>query len=164
MIIYCWKDIQILQRNGGIHPEQKPDSVSTLRWWTVANDGCSSFKEIDWQINNLRRNCFYFAMMICCYWWISVLQGHLGTGGEQKEKVFLLCDDELLMQTDVSPSNKLMDRSRTEGENVCTLPWWSVAADRCASFKEIDGQVKNWQRKCFYFAMMIPSCWSMWVL
>ena len=41
---------------------------------------------------------------------------------ELKEKMFLLGVDNLLLQTDVSPSNKLMDRSRTEGETVFTLP------------------------------------------
>ena len=37
------------------------------------------------------------------------------------EKMFLLCDDELLLKTDMRPLNKLMDRSKTEGENVSTL-------------------------------------------
>ena len=36
--------------------------------------------------------------------------------------MFLLGVDNLLLQTDVSPSNKLKDRSRTEGETVFTLP------------------------------------------
>ena len=63
---------------------------------------------------------------------------------------------------DVRPSRKLMDRSRTEGENLSTLRWWTVAADRCASFKEIDGQVENRRRKCFYFAMMVSCCW--WIV
>ena len=90
-----------------------------------------SFKEIEGQVENRRRNCFYFAMMICCCWWISVLQGHLGTGGEHKEKLFLLCDDDLLLQTDVSPSGKLMDRWRTEGDTDSTLGWWSVSVIRC---------------------------------
>ena len=34
--------------------------------------------------------------------------------------MFIICYDDLLLQTDVSPSNKLMDRSRTEGETVST--------------------------------------------
>ena len=108
--------------------------VSTLRWWTVAADRSTSFKQIDGQVENRKRKCFYFAMMICCCWWISVLQVHLGTGQELKEKMFVLCDDDLLLQTDVRPSNKLMDRWRTEGENVSTLRWWSVAANRPESF------------------------------
>ena len=59
--------------------------------------------------------------MICWYRWISVLQGHLGIGGQLKQKMFLLWDDEPLLETDVLPSKKLMERSRTEGENVSTL-------------------------------------------
>ena len=35
--------------------------------------------------------------------------------------MFLLCDDDPLLQTDLSPSKKLMDRWRTEGEIVSTL-------------------------------------------
>ena len=53
---------------------------------------------------------------------MCVLQGHLGTDQEHKEKIFLLCDDDPLLQTDVSPSGKLMDRWRTEGEIISTLP------------------------------------------
>ena len=137
----------------------KRNTVSTLRWLTVAADWCESFKEIHGQVKNWRRNCFYFAMMICCCWWISVLQGHLGTGQEPKEKLFLLCDDEMLPLIDVRPSNKLMDRSRTEGDTVSTLRWWSVAADRCASFKQIDGQVANWERKFFLWILNILIDW-----
>ena len=76
----------------------------------------------------------------------------------------VLCDDDLLLQTHVSPSNKLMDKSRTEAEILSTLRWWSVPANRCASFNEIDGQVNNWRRKFFYFAMMICCCWWISVL
>ena len=35
--------------------------------------------------------------------------------------MFLLSDDDPLLQTDVSPSKKLMDRLRTKGENLSTL-------------------------------------------
>ena len=52
---------------------------------------------------------------------MSVLQGHLPTGGQLKEKMFIICDDELLPMIDVHPLKDLMDRSRTEGENVYTL-------------------------------------------
>ena len=107
------------------------ENVSTLRWWTVANDGCSSFKEIDGQVENGRRKCFYFAMMICFCWWIPVLQGHFGTGRERKEKLFVLCDDDLLPLMDLRPSRKLMDRWRTEVETDSTFGWWSVSVIRC---------------------------------
>ena len=52
---------------------------------------------------------------------MCVLQGNLGTGREPKEKLFLLCDDNLLPLTDIRPLNKLMDSSKTEGENFSTL-------------------------------------------
>ena len=107
------------------------DSFSTFPQLSVATTRWKSFKVIHGQVDNLRRFCFYFAMMICCCWWISILQGHLGTGGEPKEKLFLLCDDDPLLQTDASPSNKFMDRSRTEGETDSTLGWWSVLVIRC---------------------------------
>ena len=124
------------------------ETVSTLKWWTVATYQCASFKQIDGQVENQRRKCFYFAMMICCCWWISVLQGHLGTGWEPKEKLFLLCDDDLFLLMDLRPSRKYMDRSRTKGETVFTLRWSTLGADRCASFKQIDGQIKKWRRNC----------------
>ena len=54
---------------------------------------------------------------------MSVLQGHLPTGGEQKEKLFQLCDDELLPLSDVRPLKNLMDRSRTEVATDSTLGW-----------------------------------------
>ena len=132
-----------------------------MPWWSVAANRCQFFKQIDGQVKNTRRNCFYFAMMICCCWWISVLQGNLGPGRERKEKIFLLCDDELLLLIDVRPLSKLMDRSRTDRGNVSTLRWWSVAADASPSFKQIDGQVENRRRNCLYFAMMI--CCSWWI-
>ena len=140
------------------------NTVSTFRRWSVAADRCASFKQIDGQVKKQWTNFFYFAMMICCCWWISVLQGHLGTGQEPKEKIFLICNDDLFLQRDASPSRKLMDRSKTEGETVSTLGWWSFAGNRYQSFKVIDPQVKNWRRNCFYFAMMICCCWLMWVL
>ena len=115
----------------------KRKTVSTLRWWSVAADWCASFQEIHGQVENARRNCLYFAMMICCFWWISALQGHFGTGREPKEKLFLLCDDDLLPLMDLRPSRTFRDRSRTEGETVYTFSCWSVAADRSPSFKDI---------------------------
>ena len=142
----------------------KTNTVSTFRSWSLAADRCASFQEIDGQIKNRRRKCFYFAMIIRCCKQMGVLQTNWWTGQEQKEKMFLFCDDDLLLQTDVSPSNKLMDRWRMEGENVSTLRWWSVGADGSPSFKEIYGQVENRRRKSFYFAMMICCCWWISVL
>ena len=124
------------------------ENVSTLRWWNVASDRCASFKQIDGQVENTRRKCFYFAMMKCCLWWMSVLQTIWWTGREHQEKMFLLCDDEMFPLMDVRPSNKLMDRSRTEGENVSFLRWWTVAATRAESFRQIDGQVEKQRRNC----------------
>ena len=106
------------------------ETVSTLRWWSVAAKRCESFKQVDGQIKNPRR------------------------------KLFLLCNDDPLLETDASPSNKSMDRSRNEGETVSTLRWWSVPADQCASFKQIDGQVENVRRMCLYFAMMKCCCYQ----
>ena len=125
IIICWWKDLQILKGNGGIDPEANEtlflhwdddllplmdlhplsklmdrsrtegENVSTLRWWSVAADGSPSFKDTSGQVENRRRKCFYFAMMIRCRWWISVLQGHLGTGREAKEKLFVLSAGDL---------------------------------------------------------------------
>ena len=97
--------------------------------------------------------------MICCYWWISVLERHLGIDPERKEKIFLLCDDELLLLMDLGPSKTFMDRWRTEGESSSTLRWWTVAANKCESFKQVDGQVEKQRINCFYFAMMICCCY-----
>ena len=108
----------------------KGETLSTLRWWTVAADRFASFKEIDGLVENRRRKCFYFAMMICFYWWISALQGHLGTGREPKKKVFLLCDVDLLLLMDVGPSSTFRDRSRTAGAIDSTLGWWSLSVIR----------------------------------
>ena len=52
---------------------------------------------------------------------MRVLQRNGGIDPEPNETLFLLSDYELLSQIDVRPSNKLMDRSRTEGESVSTL-------------------------------------------
>ena len=142
----------------------KLNTVSTFRWSTVATDGCASFKEIDGQVKNRRRKIFYFAMMICCCKQMWVLQTSWWTDQKPKETLFLLCDDDPLLETDASPSNKSMDRSTTEGETVSTLRWWSVPADRCASFKQIDGQVENGRRKCLYFGMMKCCCYQSRVL
>ena len=142
----------------------KRNTVSTFRWWTVVPDGCESFKQIDGQVENFRRKCFYFVMMNCCCWSMCVLYANWWRGGEPKEKLLLLCDDELLLLMDLRPSKKLMDMWRTERENVYTLRWWSVAANRCESFKQIDGQVENRSRNSFYFAMLICCCWRISVL
>ena len=115
----------------------KWNTVSTFRWTIIATDPCAFFKEIDGQVENLRRNCFYFAMMILCCKQMWVLQTNQWTGQEPKDTLFLLSDDDPLLQTDVSPSNKLMDRWRTKGETVYILRWWSVAADASPSFKDI---------------------------
>ena len=163
----CWKKIWVLKGNGRIEPEpnktlfllsddellplmdvrpsnklmdrskMEGDSVSTFRWSTVGAHRCASFKEIDGQLKNRRRKCFYFAMMIRCCKQMRVLQTNWWTVREPKGKIFLLCDDDPLLQTDASPSNKLMDRWRTNLENVFTLRWRSVAADRSPSFKDI---------------------------
>ena len=109
------------------------DIVSTLRWWSVAANRCQSFKQIDGQLENRKTNCFYFAIMICCCWWISVLQGHLGTGREPKEKIFLLCNDNLLLLMDLHPLRTFTDSSRTEVATDSTLGWWSVSVIRCHS-------------------------------
>ena len=101
------------------------ETVSTLRWWSVADSGAESFKEIHGQVENRRRKCFYFAMMIRCCWWMCVLQANWWTGKEPKEKMFLLCDDDLLLLTDLE------------------------------SFKYIDRQVDNRLRNCFYLMLMI---------
>ena len=122
------------------------EKFSTLRWWSVAANRCESFKQVDGQIKNPRRHCFYFAMMIRCWKQMPVLQTNQWTGRQPKEKLFLLCDDDLFPLIDVRPLSKLMDRSRTEGESVYTLRWWNVAATRAESFKQIDGQVENRRR------------------
>ena len=110
-------------------------TVYTLRWWSVAPNRCASFKEIDGQVENRRRKCFYFAMMICCCKQMRFLQGHLWTGREPKENLFLLCDDHLFLLKDLHPSRTFRDMSTTEGETVSTLRWWSVAANRFESFE-----------------------------
>ena len=146
-LLLLWNDDLLLLMD--LHPSRtfrdrwrtEGDIVSTLRWWFLAPTRAESFKEIDGQVENRRRNCFYSAMMICCCWWISVLQGYLGTGRKPKEKMFLLCDDELFPLIDVRPLNKLMEKSRTEGEIVYTLRWWSVA-----------------ENTCFYLLIQIGSC------
>ena len=177
--------MRVLQGNGGIDPEPNEtlfllsddqllplmdvrplkklmdrsrtegEKFSTLRWWSVAANRCESFKQIDGQVENRSRNSFYFAMMICCCKQMWVLQINWWTSRERKEKVFELCDDDQLLLMDVRPSRTFTDRWRTEGETVSTLQWWTVATDRCASFKEFDGQVKNRSSDWFYFGLMI---------
>ena len=140
------------------------ENISTLRWWSIAATRAESLNEIDGEFENRRRKYFYFAMMICCCYQSRILKRNWWTGREQKEKLSLLSDDDPLLMMDLRPSRKLMDRSRTEGENVSTLRWWFVAADGSPSFKEIDGQVENRRRKCLYFPMMISCCKQMLVL
>ena len=72
---------------------------------------------------NWRRHCFYFAMMICCSW------------------------------PQQSPSRKLMDRSRTEEENVSTLRWRSAAAkiDVRPLRKFINSSHNRLSHKCFVY-------------
>ena len=165
MIICCWKNMQNLQGNGGIDREgnetlfllsehevlplidvpplrkfmdtsrTEGEIVFTLRWWSVTADGSASFKDISWQVENRKKNCFYFAMMICCRWWICVLQGHFTTGRERKEKLFLLCDDDLLPLMDLRPSRALRDRSKTEGATDYTSGWSYVSVMTCKSLK-----------------------------
>ena len=101
-------------------------SVYTLWRWSVAATGAESLKEIDAQVEKWRRKCLYFAMIICCCKQMSVLQGHFGTCREPKEKMFLLCNDDPLLLMDLHPSRRFTDRSRTKGETVSTLRWWSV--------------------------------------
>ena len=137
MMICCCKQMRVLQINWWTGGEREEETVSTLRWWLVADTGAESFKQIDGQLENWRRKSCYFAMMICCCWWISVIQGHLGTGREPKETLLLLCNDDLLLLMDLRPSKTFRDRSRTKGNTPSTLRWWSVAADGSPSFKDI---------------------------
>ena len=60
-------------------------------------------------------------MMIGCCKQMPVLQTNLWTGGEAKEKLFVLCDDDVLLVMDLRPSRIFRDRSRTEGKTVSTL-------------------------------------------
>ena len=140
------------------------EHISTFRWWSVAANRCESFKQIYGQVENQKRKCFYFPMMIRCWKQMWVLQINWWTRREQKEKIFLLCDDDLLLLMDLRPSRTFRERLRTEGENVATFRWWTVDADLCASFKKIHGQVENRSRKCCYFPMMKCWRWSMCVL
>ena len=177
-----WKSFKI------IHGEV----VFTLRWWSVAGDGCASFKEIDGQVQKRKRNCFNFAMMICCRWWISVLQGHFGTGREppgcarfaeilsELTKTWSSgatecgvwignCNVKVWKSTEhklhkIWRSLKFQQNEHTPGETVCTLRWWSVAADGSPSFKDTSGQVENKRRNFLYFAMMMCCCWWISVL
>ena len=83
-------------------------------------------------------SCLYFAVIICCCKQMCVLQGQIdGQVENTKEKMFVLCDDEMLLLIDVrSFQGTFTDRSKTEGETVCTLRWPSVAADGSPSFKD----------------------------
>ena len=59
--------------------------------------------------------------MIGCCRQMEVLQTNGWTGPEPKEKMFLLCDDDLLLLMHFHPSRTFRDRSRTEGDTVSTL-------------------------------------------
>ena len=221
--LYCssWgfagKQMRALKGNGEIDPQTKRNTLFLL-----SDDDrlpvidIHPFSKLIWHVENWRRNCFYFAMMIhgckqmwvlqtnwwtgqepkekmfllammkCCLWSMCVLQTNWWRGREPKEKLFVLCDDDLLLLMDLRtsktfrdkvenrrrkclyfsdddllllmdlrPSKTFTDRWRTEGETVSTLQWWTVATDRCASFKEVDGQVKNRSSDWFYFGLMI---------
>ena len=52
---------------------------------------------------------------------MRVLQGNGGIDPEPNETLFLLSDDQLLPLMNVRPLSKLMQRSKTQGENVYTL-------------------------------------------
>ena len=124
---------QSFKQNEGL----EGDNVSTLPQWSVAATRRKSFHQIDGQIENIRRNSFYFAMMIRSCKQMRVLQTNWWTGQEPEEKLFLLCDDDLLLLMDLRPSRTFKDRWRTKEETVSTLRWWSVAADGSPSFKDI---------------------------
>ena len=59
--------------------------------------------------------------MMCCLKQMQVLQGNGGMDQDRNKTLFVLSDDDLLLLMNVSPLNKLMDRSRTEGEAVSTF-------------------------------------------
>ena len=128
--MFCWKEMRALKGNGEIDPQ--PNEILFLlsdedRLPVIDIHPFSKLKD-RWRTE--RENFLYFAMMNCCCWWISLLQGNWWTGREQKEKMFLLCDDDVLLLMDVRPSNKLMDRWRTEVETYSTFGWWSVSVMR----------------------------------
>ena len=52
---------------------------------------------------------------------MQILQGNGGIDREGNETLFVLSDHEVLPLIDVRPFRKLMDTSRTEGENVSTF-------------------------------------------
>ena len=126
---------------------------------------CNSARDFvflqEW-FNNLQMYLWSPTLMIIKIKWLicDVIYDWLIT----KEILFLLSDNYLLPQLDGSLSRKLSDRSRAKRNTVYTFRWWTVAADRYAFFKEVDEQVKNRRRNCFYFAMMIRCCKQMCVL
>ena len=84
--------------------------------------------------------------------WFNNLQMYLWRGTFMIIKIkWFICD-------------VIQDWFLAEGNTVSTLGWWTVASGRCASFKQIDGQIKNRRRNCLYFAMMICCCWWIFVL
>ena len=76
---------------------------------------------LDGQVHNRFSDCFYFATMICCRKQAEVLQGDQWTSQQLWERLFLLCDNDPLVQTDKAPLSKLMDRSTTLEGTVSTL-------------------------------------------
>ena len=72
----------------------------------------------------------------------------------------------MLLLAEQSPSRKLMERWRTEGENLSTLRWWSVPADGSPSFNDILGQV-GWSVSvirchCKYAIKHSHQCTQQW--
>ena len=65
-MIFCRNYMEVLQGNAGINPEAN-ERLFLLSDDKLAADRCASFKEIYGHLKNLRRNCFYFPMIICCY-------------------------------------------------------------------------------------------------
>ena len=72
--------------------------------------------------------------------------------------MFLYCADDVLLETDASPSRKWRYRSRAKRNTVSTFRSSTVATDECASFKQVDAEIKNPRRNTLYFAMMICCC------
>ena len=72
-------------------------------------------------------------------------------------KTFNLC-------TEFYPLKKMLDRLITNSATVSTLWLWSVAGNRCGSFRQIDGQVNNGRSIYFCFVPMNCCCWSICIL
>ena len=140
VLLLCDDDLSLLM---DLHPSRtfrdwsrtEGKTVSTLRWWSVATDRCGSFQQVDEQVENWKRHCFYFAMMICCCKQMPVLHTNWWTGREPKETLFLLFDDELLLQTELSPLSKWTNFPYAKGVSASTLSWWYVGGDGSPSYK-----------------------------